>query len=1732
MEDRDFIDFEFNGHWASEFNLLAVSNSDRYSNSFYGTVNANTADMVGKYGVYKWKTQIGEKRFSINIAYDNVDLNTLRKIKEWLNPFVIGKLVFKEEPYKYYWVSLAEDPEISFLPFLTEEIVVDGRRLKKGVYKGEFVINFVCFDNYGYSDWNSFDENYDYIVKELEISDDEVNFDDGSDNSLIISQIDGNLKQNKESQAYYSTSQESNNLTLNNITNTDTEKWSIKGGNSQVVQNYNSTRVEGESFNLNDVDNSKTMDIQLKGNHSQEIREGYNLLIPPKTQTKNGITFTVNDDNSITVKGTATETTSINFINETGTIMLAFEAGTYRLSGCPKGGGSKTYRLGTNMVSGSVYDVGDGVEITIDEAVTNKAVWLSVYPGATYNNLTFYPMLVKGTEAKPYEQYGATPSLKFPSEIKAVGSNINLFDGNFIKAYLGGTSYKQYVEDSSCRSIIIPCEANTTYTITKRALSNRFIVFDTSKIPENKQDVDRNIIQNNNTLSLTVTTSSTAKYLIVYVSSTGEEPEIKVEKGIVASSYSEYGKGCVDVVVCNENLFKETSNNKKTNTAYGYLISGNYMLKKGKKYAVSFDTNNNGGKVYLNEYVLKFIGSTYDAACDGKRHTIIATAIVDGYQNNRNLIKTGVATTDYYDVSNISVCEYVNNSSSDFVEHQEQAITMPTQQEMSEGDYFNFDKEKEIHNWVKLTLDGTEDWYLDNTYQGICQYALSKANLATSEHTVNAYSNYFKGIKWNLSWTVDGAVVAWQTSQKIRIMTSRYKTVNEFKALLKEKYDAGNPVIVYYKLETPIELNFTEKQKTAAKQFKAIAPYKDITHIYSTDEITPKMVIDYNITRAMPSLDYPSEIETVKDNINLTVANKNYINIENTSKTINGITFTVNSDGSILANGTATARVSYPIQNNFKNFEAGQYFVSGCPSGGSEATYYLILWNENWVSMGSEYGKGRLVSLSNQKAKLHINIMKDTVCNNLLFKPQMEKGTKATDYEAHQEQVFSMPVQQDMLEGDYFDFDREKEIHDWNLLSFTGNEAWSLLSGATSVFLLGNVSGQTYGGHNFSMCTHFKYDTRTAGMANLQDETFAMQYEYSALYVKCNKFTTVEEWKAYLKSQYENGTPIKLAYITANITELSFTNEQKIVARQLKRSNFYKGTTNVSLDNDLAKVKVNYDGYDGAPSEKHPSSVDGVKDNIEITVKNKNILPIPNSPNTSMGLTSTYSNGVYQITGTPVTNWTLLFQKLKQPIKKGKYTLSYEVEGERYQLEPTFIYKNGEIERKWVQPSIKKQTIDLKDDVESLTLSLSGFTINQAVNITLKIQLEKGEEATEIVVPEQQKVSLPVQEEMYIGDYIDETGEHHKMAKIVIDGTNIRVSMTKKSLNNFIQTYLSTSEQFDPQVDINCYSNIMNQEYNSRFGFINTFIKSKTGIYFHFKGDLLGDADCNDIGMNNWFKEQYDKGTPAYIIGPLKKEKVLPLTDEQKSALNILKNYTYSYPGANTISISGDTKPKITASYIPQQDINIDFVLEGSNLLNDSAFYYNNDIYLKAFDEIDSGNPSTSGISSEREVYLYNAGNADASLKLTFDLIIPAENSPLTIVTSKGHFTKNGFEEINNYSQFSISNFAHYKPFVDIFDGFLSNWVIEIDSDLCEVYLKHKTNKDKVISLNRFNDNQSFLKLAGSDFVDYSKSFPTSLEEIKDSAIENTIFNKISLKESAQNYRLKNVSLDWKHTYL
>lgn len=359
---------------------------------------------------------------------------------------------------------------------------------------------------------------------------------------------------------------------------------------------------------------------------------------------------------------------------------------------------------------------------------------------------------------------------------------------------------------------------------------------------------------------------------------------------------------------------------------------------------------------------------------------------------------------------------------------------------------------------------------------------------------------------------------------------------------------------------------------------------------------------DWEQYGATPSLNFSSEVKAVKDSANEVICNKNILEILNLGErweyTEKGIKNLYANPGIKISQLNLkkgqTVEIGFLLLSKVNNDISFVNFVND--KTGVIASFANIQnYNVNTVY------KKRYTATDDCTIKtvLYGNV------NEEIFEFQLwaEYNQISNTYIKHQEQTITIPVQQEMLKGDYFDWENEKEVHKWNLLSFTGNEAWSLLSGATSVFLLGNVSGQTYGGHDFSMCTHFKYDTRVGGMANLQDETFAMQYEYSALYVKCNKFTTVEEWKAYLKSQYENGTPIKLAYITANITKLAFTDEQKVVAKKIKETlHTYKNITHIySTDETSPIMNVEYAKDLNTQNNNLQNQIDEIKQLISTT---------------------------------------------------------------------------------------------------------------------------------------------------------------------------------------------------------------------------------------------------------------------------------------------------------------------------------------------------------------------------------------------------------------------------------------------------------------------------------------------------------------------------------------------------
>jgi len=145
--------------------------------------------------------------------------------------------------------------------------------------------------------------------------------------------------------------------------------------------------------------------------------EGKNLLQNTvKSQTKNGVTFTVNNDGSITCNGTASNNTFLKIGD------LSLTSQSYILTGCPSDGGNDSYALRcykNGNIKGA--DVGNG--FNINESIDGY-IEIRIASGYTCDNLTFYPMICKADiKDDTYEPYHepTTTNLYLPEQIKKLG---------------------------------------------------------------------------------------------------------------------------------------------------------------------------------------------------------------------------------------------------------------------------------------------------------------------------------------------------------------------------------------------------------------------------------------------------------------------------------------------------------------------------------------------------------------------------------------------------------------------------------------------------------------------------------------------------------------------------------------------------------------------------------------------------------------------------------------------------------------------------------------------------------------------------------------------------------------------------------------------------------------------------------------------------------------------------------------------------------------------------------------------------------------------------------------------------------------------------------------------------------------------------------------------------------------------------------------------------------------
>ena len=622
------------------------------------------------------------------------------------------------------------------------------------------------------------------------------------------------------------------------------------------------------------------------------------------------------------------------------------------------------------------------------------------------------------------------------------------------------------------------------------------------------------------------------------------------------------------------------------------------------------------------------------------------------------------------------------------------------------------------------------------------------------------------------------------------------------------------------------------------------------------------------------------------------------------------------------------------------------------------------------------------------------------------------------------------------------------------------------------------------------LCPIFK-GTGYVSTTTMPNNTIQMRSNY--IFIKCEN-KTVQELNNILKG-------IKLLYQLAEPETIKLPSIEPI--------ELWEGTNNFRLITNLdTTMELTYNYLPAVPSIEEPSEIKNCKDSINIKVENKNILDVNK-------LTSANADKTYAGYG---------FWAYKITEELGKYTLSRKdnaiISGTGYISIGTgenlsIAYTN----KIWLMhpssTSLNNQniTIDNKKELWLFTSS-SESKIEKTLANCGYLQLEKNTQPTPYTPHQEQIITFPLAEgqKLMLGDCLADDGIHHKRKQSVVNsdtmttvpnGNKALIYYPPNKTNKFNNILISSNAIFDKKPQFKSgtvYENLSNVV------FVGTQEDTLETLQVKYNGSIL----------------EYE----------LAEEEIEPYTSEQQVIYDEIKNNLYSYEGTNHIFSIDEVPPLLSISYVPKQDIYIDCVANQSNLLNDSAFYYNNDIYKKSYFDAETGDATKSGISEDRPVYLYNAGTTAANLNLTFDMIIPAEGSPLVINTESCKLTDNGTQVLKQVSSISISDFSKYKPFLEIYDGTPSNWQIQIDSNLCEIYLKHKTDKTKIISLNKFNDNQSFLSLANCNFVDYSKPFPTLITAISGTALENTVFNKLSVETSAQNYRLKNVDVKWKHTYL
>lgn len=368
--------------------------------------------------------------------------------------------------------------------------------------------------------------------------------------------------------------------------------------------------------------------------------------------------------------------------------------------------------------------------------------------------------------------------------------------------------------------------------------------------------------------------TETRSYIQISVGETGSiEFRISIlEKSVTAEDfqYEKYGESPsfnypseikavednINLIICNKNYLKITAENQ---TLYGLDIEvkGNKVILNGtatqnfqfnlaenfylpaQNMSVSFKesgtvVNEGGNSAYSlrNSNNVQLLGSNKIGSALNKY--ISSDDLGNIVKFFAFWITQGTVFTNFA----VEIQIEAGASTTDIVANEQQEYVVPVQQKMISGDTFDLKKKKEVHNMKKIVLDGElYVWSVKEVgTRGIVQFGV---NLGfTAKENSFAISNYFRKSK-DCSIVNTFVIATNRTTAYFHIPKDSITEVTTaaLQAKLKELYDAGNPVTLWVDAEEPDELDLTDEQIEVLEQIEQATTYKEITNIYTTDEV-------------------------------------------------------------------------------------------------------------------------------------------------------------------------------------------------------------------------------------------------------------------------------------------------------------------------------------------------------------------------------------------------------------------------------------------------------------------------------------------------------------------------------------------------------------------------------------------------------------------------------------------------------------------------------------------------------------------------------------------------------------------------------------------------------------------------------------------------------------------------------------------------------------------------------